>query len=267
MIEGNVHPAAHGGSALGLQQPVIRTITASDVHDAFSAAMADWRETPLLGMLFGLVYAVAGAILLAILSANDRTYLIVPALSAFLLVGPGIALGLYEIARRHETEEPIEPAAIFSAGMRHGGTQIAVFGVILAIIAVLWLVAATIIHTGILGSTEFSFPALVRATVTTADGARYAFVGTAVGAIFAAVTFCISVVGAPMLLDRDVDAWTAASTSFAAVRQSPFAFLVYGVLVTVIIAAGLAAFLVGLLVALPVVGFATWHLYRRAVAW
>ncbi|MEW5421466.1 DUF2189 domain-containing protein [Amorphus sp. 3PC139-8] len=268
MFEGNVHRLAPPRTLMvGTGRPEVRRITLADVYDSFAEGMADWRETPLFGMLFGAVYAVVGALLIWYLNSHNRVYLVVPALSAFLLIGPGIALGLYEISRRHEDDEPILPRAIYLAGLRHGGAQIAVFGCALAVIAVTWLATADFIHDQIYGHPVWTIAGLVEAVFTTWQGARYAAIGIAVGAVFAILTFCLSVIAAPMLLDRDVDAWNAVTTSIAAVARSPVAFLVYAILVTAVIAAGLAAFLIGLLVALPVVGFATWHLYRRTIVW
>ncbi|MDQ0317439.1 DUF2189 domain-containing protein [Amorphus orientalis] len=265
MVDGNIQDIAYRSS--GTARPTVRPVTPEDVRDAFSDGMADWREEPVLGMAFGLVYAVLGALIVLYLDTNSKVNLIVPALSAFLLIGPGIALGLYEISRRLETGEPLEFSAVLSAGMRHGGGQMALLGVTLLVVAVLWMAAAEFIHAAIFGATEWTIGGLVTAIFSTWDGFRYAVIGTAVGAVFAAVTFALTVVAAPMLLDRNVDAATTVSASVAAVRRSPLAFLVYGVLVTIIIAAGMAAFMIGLLVALPVVGFTTWHLYRRAITW
>lgn len=268
MVEGNVHRLAPPRDVIvGSGQPEIRQVTLTDVFDSFAEGMADWRETPLFGMLFGAVYAVAGAVLLWYLASFDRVYLVVPALSAFLLIGPGVALGLYEISRRHEDDEPLDQRGIFLAGLRHGGAQIAVFGCALAIIAITWLATADFIHDQVYGHPDWTLAALIEAVFTTWQGARYAMIGVAVGGVFAVLTFCIAVIAAPMLLDRDVDAWVAISTSVTAVARNPLAFLVYAMLVTAVVAAGLAAFLVGLLVALPVIGFTTWHLYRRAIVW
>ncbi|MGX1307189.1 putative membrane protein [Amorphus suaedae] len=266
MIHGDLGANGHRPKAATHQgKPTVRRITLGDVRDAFGAGMADWREHPLAGMGFGLVYAAAGAVILAVLLANDRDYLIVPALSAFLLLGPGVALGLYEISRRLETGEEITLPAVVGAGLRHGGSQIAIFGCVLLILSVVWIASADFLHDEMFGHPGWSLGEIISLVLTTAEGARYAIMGTAVGALFAGATFLIGVVGAPMLLDRDVDVLTACTTSARAVMKSPGAFLVYGALVTVVVAAGMAAFLVGLLVALPVIGFTTWHLYRRAV--
>jgi uncharacterized membrane protein len=267
MTQGERSVEARGpGMATARPRPTVRPITVSDVRDAFGAGMADWREHPLFGMGFGLVYAAAGGVILAVLLRAGRDDLIVPALSAFLLIGPGIALGLYEISRRIESDEEISAPGIVGAGLRHGGGQIAVFGCALLIIAVVWIASADVLFTGMFGHPGWTLGEIVSRVVTTTDGALYAVIGTAIGAVFAGVTFLIGVVGGPLLLDRDTDALTACATSVQAVRRSPVAYLSYGALVTVIVAAGMAAFLIGLLVALPVIGFTTWHLYRRAIA-
>ena len=265
MIHGERSGKDRPGAAANPGRPTVRPITFADVRDAFGAGMADWREHPLSGMAFGLVYAVAGAVILAVLRATDKDYLIVPALSAFLLIGPGVALGLYEISRRTETGEAITLPAVVGAGFRHGGGQIAIFGCVQVIISVFWIASADFLFDGMFGHPGWSLGELLARVATTAEGARYAVIGTVVGAAFAGATFLVGVVGGPMLLDRDVDVVTAWTTSIRAVLKSPAAFLAYGALVTVIVAAGMAAFLVGLLVALPVIGFTTWHLYRRAV--
>lgn len=265
MIHGEPSAAARHPGTTTLTRPPVRRITVSDVQHAFGAGMADWRDHPLFGMGFGLVYAAVGAVILSVLVSTGREFLIVPALSAFLLIGPGIALGLYEISRRIERDQPITAPAIVGAGLRHGGGQIALFGCLLLALFAAWIASADLLFHTLLGQPDESLGALLTRVTTTPDGARYAVAGTLVGALFAGATFLIGVVGAPMLLDRDVDVVTACATSVRAVRQSPVAYLAYGALVTVVVAAGMAAFLVGLLVALPVIGFTTWHLYRIAI--
>jgi len=265
MIHGERGAAARHPGTTTPRLPPVRRISVADVRLAFGAGMADWRDHPLAGMGFGLVYAATGAVILAVLLSTGRAYLVVPALSAFLLIGPGIALGLYEISRRIERDEPITMPAVICAGLRHGGGQIALFGVLLLVICAAWIASAELLFHTLLDGPGPSLGALLRTVATTADGARYAVAGTLVGAVFAAVTFLIGVVGAPMLIDRDIDALTACRTSVRAVQGSPGAYLAYGALVTAIVAAGMAAFLVGLLVALPVIGFTTWHLYRHAI--
>ena len=267
MIDGPYDPGKRRRDFAGVPKPVVRPITPGDVRDAFAAGMADWRECPLYGMAFGAVYAAAGAVILLVLLSFQKDYLVVPALSAFLLIGPGIALGLYEVSRRLEFDEPLRPMRVVAAGFRHGGGQIAVFGCALLVIAVIWLTTADFIFDSMFGHPGWSVAELVTRVATTPEGLRYALIGTAAGAVFAAITFLSGVIGAPMLLDRDVDAAQACTTSARAVLHSPGAFLLYGFLVTAVIAAGMAAFLVGLLVALPVVGFTTWHLYRRTIGW
>jgi len=265
VTDGSLNAATGPDGLAGERDPMVRAVTAADVRDAFAAGMADWRECPLYGLAFGAVYAGLGVVIQTLHHAGDLTTLIVPALSAFLLIGPGIALGLYEISRRLEADEPIRPGPIVTAGLRHGGGQVALFGAVLVAIALVWMGAAELISIALAGDRGGSVAGLLSWVATTGDGLRYALVGTIVGAVFAGTTFLIGVVGGPMLLDRDLSAVQACRTSARAVGRSPGAFLLYGLLVTIIIAAGMAAFLVGLLVALPVIGFTTWHLYRRAV--
>ena len=243
----------------------VREISTDDVQQALTDGWRDLLAAGPFSLFFGAVYAVAGLVLIWLTLRGGGEHLVFPLLSGFLLIGPVTAVGLYEVSRRLQAGEPLRWGAISTAFMRHGGFQIALFGFVLAFIGIGWFKAATIIYAIFYGATPLSFDALVDSVTTTFDGLRFALVGNAVGALLAVLVYSISVVSVPMLLDRDVDAVTAMLTSVEAVRTSPKAFISFGLMVVTLIGIGMALFMVGLVITLPLIGHATWHVYRRAV--
>lgn len=257
------------GSATPAKAPVdtisIREITGEDVTAAFAEGWRDLKAAPLLSLLFGLVYALLGAAIAGLLWRNAAEYMIFPILGMFLLVAPITAVGLYEISRRLEVGEPLKAAAVITAFTRHGGLQLGVFGVILFFIALFWAKAAAFIYALHFGLDPMPIEEIVRAVVTTGLGLQFFFIGTAVGAVLATLVFAISVIGVPMLLDRDVDPVTAMVTSLRAVLKSPVAFLGFAAMVVWLTGIGIGFAFLGLIVMLPLVGHATWRLYRKVV--
>jgi uncharacterized membrane protein len=243
----------------------VREISTDDVQQALTDGWRDVLAAGPFSLFFGAVYAVAGLVLIWLALRGGGTHLVFPLLSGFLLVGPVTAVGLYEVSRRLQAGEPLRWGGVATAFMRHGGFQIALLGFVLAFIGLAWFKVATILYAIFYGATPLSFDALVDSVTTTFDGLRFALVGNAVGALMAVTVFAISVVSVPMLLDRDVDAVTAMLTSVEAVRASPRAFISFGLMVVTLVGIGMALFMVGLVVTLPLIGHATWHVYRRAV--
>jgi uncharacterized membrane protein len=243
--------------------PVPARIGWTDLRDALRLGWADLRASPGYALGFGLFYAAAGWLLLAALLDQDYGALVVPALSGFLLFGPFAALGLYEISRRREAGEPIRPAGVLFAFRRHGGGQIALFGLFLAFVTVLWLKAAAFLYAFQFGLEPLSFHDLIVVSLTSWGGFVFLLAGHVIGAGFAALVFATSVVSLPLLLDRDFDAVSAAIASVRAVLANPGPMIAWGVVVAALMLASAATGLLGLIVALPLLGYATWHLYRR----
>ncbi len=241
-----------------------RELSTDDVTAAFAAGWRDLQRAPLLSLPFGAFYAGVGALLVWLLFAREEEHLVFPIISMFLLIGPLTAVGLYEISRRIEAGEPLDPRAIVLAFTRHGGLQLGVFGIVLAFVAIFWAKTAAFIYALHFGVQPVPLDQILTAVTTTTRGLQFFVIGTAIGAVFATLVFTISVIAVPMLLDRDVDPVTAIIASVTAVTENPMPFLGFALMVVALIAVGIGTFFVGLIVTLPMVGHATWHLYRRA---
>lgn len=242
-----------------------REIFPSDVTASFAAGWKDLMRAPGFSLPFGVFYALAGLLIVYLLLVRNEEYLVFPTLSMFLLVGPITAVGLYEISRRLEAGEPLTFTGVAGAFRRHGGLQLGVFGVILFFCALFWAKTAAFIYALHFGLNPVPVSQILTAVTTTLGGLQFFVIGTAVGAVFAGIVFSISVIAVPMLLDRDVDPVTAIVTSLTAVAQSPMSFLGFAAMVVLLIGVGIGTFFLGLVVTLPMVGHATWQLYRKVV--
>jgi uncharacterized membrane protein len=243
----------------------IRDISGDDLTGALRSAVADISAYPLLSLSFGAFYALIGALLTWTALASSSELSVFPLLSAFFLIGPVSAVGLYEISRRREAGEPVTAPAVYGAIARNA-TQIAFFGALLLFLGFVWIKLAYYVYAIFFGTRPMDFDQLLTAAFSTGEGVRFLIIGNLAGALMAFLVFAISVVGVPMLLDRDVDAVSAALTSIEAVKANPFTYAGFAALIVFFIGMGLATFMVGLVFTLPLVGHATWHLYRRAVS-
>lgn len=248
-----------------LPQPqVAGDLAFADLGKALAAGWRDFVAMPQYGMFFGGVYVLAGlAMGWAAVFASEPTWLI-PAMAGFPLVAPFVAVGLYEASRRREAGEPLSWRAVLGALKGHGDDQILSMGVIVFVAFSFWMIVAHAIFAIFMAESGMGGESL--AALATPAGLMMLSVGSAVGAVMAFAFYAMTVISLPMLVERKVDFLTAIIASFKVVRGNPAVMLGWAAIIAaVLFAATLPAFL-GLLVALPVLGHATWHLYRRAVA-
>jgi uncharacterized membrane protein len=226
--------------------------------DGFS----DLRRAPVVSLGYGILFALAGYALTASLWALGWIYLTLPLAAGFLIVGPLFAVGLYEVSRRLQKGEPVSFGGALGAWKRNAG-QIGLMGVALLLLMFAWLRLAALIFMLFFGLEPPTLDQLVQQTVLSPSALPFLVTGTVIGALLAAFAFAISVIAIPLLLDRaDANVVTAITTSVDAVRTNPGPMLFWAVLVVLFVGAGLATFLLGLIITLPLIGHASWHAYR-----
>jgi len=246
--------------------PAIRKITFSDVTAALGKGMSDFWQRPSHYIFLFILYPVLGFAIGIWSSGGNAFQLLYPVATGFALLGPVAALGLYELSRRHETGEDDHPRHAFEVLRSPALPQILTVGLMLAALFVAWLAAAQAIYRGFYGDgVPADFWAWMVEVLTTPRGWGLILAGNAVGLIFALVVLATSVVAFPMLVDRGGSAGAAIRTSIRAVRTNPAQMLFWGVIVVGALILGAIPLLVGLAVVLPVLGHATWHLYRAVV--
>lgn len=264
MANFHVYAAGAGDNA---QHPAIRRIAVSDVFDALRLGVQDFWDKPSHYVFLGLIYPIVGVFLITWTSGGNALQLIYPLLTGFALLGPFAALGLYEISRRQE--QKLDTSWRHAFEIRHSPAMpaIAVLGIMLMALFVAWLLTAHALYAWIYGDmVPASIGAFVSEVLTTQRGWTLIVLGNLIGLAFALVALSTTVIAFPLLLDRDVGAYAAVATSARAILANPVPMLLWGVIVAAALLLGSLPLLVGLAVVLPVLGHATWHLYRKVVA-
>ncbi len=227
---------------------------------------AGWRDlwsAPQIGLAYGSLFSLCAFALAYGLSSSEALPLILPLAGTFLLLGPLFAPGLYEVSRLREQNKAASFAAILAA-MRRSWGQLALFGLVLLLINFIWMLAAFLLFMLFFGSANLPpLEDFVPALLFTHHGLGLLVTGTAAGAVLAAITYAISAISVPMLLDRRIDAVSAVLASIQAVRLNLPAMTLWAALILALTATGIAALFLGLAVTFPLIGHATWHAYRE----
>jgi uncharacterized membrane protein len=248
--------------------PAVRRIGTEDLRIALRQGFEDFAACRSDVAFLCLLYPIVGVTLAYLAFQGDLVPLIFPVISGFALIGPAAAVGLYEMSRRREQGRPTSWGDAFAVTGSPSFGAIFVLALMLALVFVVWLLAANGIYAMTLGpEPPASLGAFARDVLTTPAGWAMTLVGTAVGFLFAALVLATSVVSFPMLLDRPVGLPVALVTSIRVATANPGPIAAWGVVVAVALALGSLPVFLGLIVVLPVLGHATWHLYRRAVVW
>ena len=253
-------------SISGKVDPVVRSITAGDIAEALGEGLRDFQAVPLYGLAFGALYAAGGIAILLCLMAFGLVYLAYPLAAGFAMIGPFVATGLYEVSRRRETGQAISIGAIWATVKARG--EIGWMAFVTLFVFVVWMYQVRLLIALLIGL-HASFSSLrefITVVLTTNEGLLFLAIGNAVGAALSLILFSLTVVSFPLLLDRDVDFVTAMVTSVRAVVKSPVPMIGWAAVIVVLLAVSAIPYFLGLVVTLPVLGHATWHLYRRIIA-
>lgn len=246
--------------------PEVNALSFNDLRECLGKGIADFRKAPLFGLFFGGIFAFGGILIVQSFIVFEKGWLIYPMLVGFPLIGPFVAVGLYDVSRRLEEGRPLPWNKILSVISLQTGRQLPYMAFVMLFIFWVWIYQVRLLIALILGRISFtSFEAFFQILTTTAEGWAFIVIGHAVGACFSLFLFSVTVVSIPMILDRDVDFISAMITSVNAVLKSPFVMLSWGVFVTLAVIASFIPLFLGLLVVLPVLGHTTWHIYKKVV--
>jgi len=227
---------------------------------------ADLLSAPRVGFAYGILAAVTGYVIIFGLFALDMVYLILPLIAGFLIVGPILTIGLYEVSRRREEGRATTLMEALAA-FRRNASQIGLMGVALMLLMFLWARIAALLFFLYFGMDPPNLENLFVSTFLAAESWPFLVIGTAVGGVLALAAYAISVVSLPLLLDRpDANVIEAIITSFRTVQINAGPMLFWAVLIVVFTVAGLVTLFMGLILTLPLIGHASWHAYRDLVA-
>ena len=244
----------------------IRQIGLVDLTDAIGKGIADFGEVPTHYFYLAIIYPVVAFAIVGFYGELDLLPIIFPLVAGYTLLGPVVATGMYEISRRREFGRFTSWTNAFLVFKSHSINGIAILGVILMLIYIAWLFLAAAIYVYHFGAhPPESYMGFVIQLFTTSQGASMIIMGCGAGLVLAIIVLSFSVVSFPMLLDLEVGVLTAVYTSVKAVIANPIMMVIWGVIVAASLLVGSLPFFVGLGVVLPVLGHATWHLYRKMV--
>lgn len=244
--------------------PPIRAVDTDRPWVWLSAAWRDMMAAPLVSFGYGALAVISSFVLVAGLAMENLEYLILPMAAGFMLLGPLFAVGLYETSRLLELGERPTLGKVAAAYQRNG-MQIGGIGLVLMMALLAWIRVAFLIFALFFSAEPPAFDQLVDRIFFSAQTIPFLLTGTMFGAVIAAGVFSIAVVSIPMLLDRDTDVFTAMATSVAVVRENVRPMLVWAFLVALFTAAGMVTGFLGMALALPLIGHASWHCYRDLV--
>ncbi|MGY6411391.1 MAG: DUF2189 domain-containing protein [Alkalilacustris sp.] len=254
----------NSASAVAATPVAALNLTEEDLRAALRAGLADFKAVPVFGLFFASFYVAGGLGLWFGLIASGQPAWFLPIAAGFPLFAPFAAVGLYEVSRRREAGEPLSWGPILAALRGRGDGQLALMAVGVLITFGFWIILARGIFAIFLGRSGIGTESI--GILFSPAGMAMVVVGTIVGGIIALGLFTVTVMSLPMLLDRDVDFVTAMIASTQTVQGNPQVMLKWAGVITGLLIAAMIPLFLGLFVVLPVLGHATWHLYRRAIS-
>ena len=260
---GDVADAVRGDPSA---RPTIGAISFGDLRDALRRGVDDIAAFRSDVVFLCIIYPIVGLTIAAAAFHYQFLPLLFPAASGFALVGPFAAVGLYELSRRRERGQEANWAHALGVFASPSFGAIVALGLVLLALFVVWMVLAQHLYVSTLGpEPPASLTAFAQDVISTTAGWTMIAVGVPIGAVFALIVLSVSLVSFPMLLDRDVGLRVAVATSLEVVRRNPWTALAWGAIVVGLLVLGSLPAFLGLVFVLPLLGHATWHLYRRAV--
>ncbi len=245
--------------------PKVVAVEWSTIMEALGKGLSDFRRAPKYGLFFGAFFATGGIAILAILNIFDAVWMILPIMIGFPLVGPFAATGIYEVSHRLANNEPLSWKAVLLTVFAQRERQTAWIAFSVMFIFWVWVYLVRVLIAIFMGfNSPSSITGFIEVVLTTQSGMMFLLVGTLVGAVLALFLFSATVIAMPLLLDTELDFVTAMITSFQTVAKSPVPMLGWGVIVTLLAMVAMVPMFLGLIIVFPILGHATWHLYKAA---
>ena len=246
--------------------PTVRKLSLDSLREALRGGWADFLAIPTQLVFLCILYPIIGLVAARAAFGEGLMPLVYPLISGFALVGPFLAIGIYELSRRREQGLPVSWLNAFDVLRSQQIVSIAMLGGALLVVFFVWIFAARAIYAGTIGGMIPASPTELWSMVMgTSAGWSLALVGNLVGGVFAVAVLVCTVIAFPMLLDRDVGPLVAVQTSIRVVLANPVVMAAWGAIVAGLLLLGCIPIFIGLAVVMPVLGHATWHLYRLAV--
>lgn len=245
---------------------IIRRIQLSDLHDALRNGWEDFKAVPSHAILLCVIYPVLGLALARAVLGYSVLPLLFPLAAGFALLGPFAALGLYELSRRRENREEASAWDALDVFRSPSFGAMLALGALLLALFVIWIATAQAIYIAAFGyAAAAGIPDFANRVLTTPQGWWLIVVGCGVGFLFALAALCISVVSFPLMLDRHAGMLEAMVTSLRVVAANPIPMAAWGLIVAALLVAGSIPLFLGLAIVVPLLGHATWHLYRKLI--
>lgn len=246
--------------------PELNEISIETVKEALHMGFADFKAAPGYGLFFGAVYFLGGILMWGLAEYTGHAFYLILAAFAFPLIGPFAAIGLYEVSRRLEKGEELDWPGVLGVVVRQKDKQIPFLGAVIVFMVMIWVLLSRITVALFLGNQSIVNIFSTMDVLFTLNGIAMLAVIGAVGFSVAFLIFAISVIGMPLLLEREIDFVTAMITSFEAVTENLQPMLFWAGIVVAFLVVGMLPAFLGLLVVLPILGHGTWHLYRAVTS-
>ncbi|MDB5705193.1 MAG: hypothetical protein JWN66_2309 [Sphingomonas bacterium] len=248
------------------EAPVIRDIGRADLYWALREGWSDFLEKRGDIVLVAILYPVLMVVVAGVTLGDGLFPLLLPLMAGLSLLGPIVAVGFYELARRREEGRDARWVHFLDPFRGPSAAQIAVLGFSLGLLFLAWIGVAWAIYQATLGTLRpADLATFIGLLFTTSEGWQLILFGNLAGFAFAAITLVTTLVSFPLLVDRPVDFFLAVQTSLRAARRNPVEVAIWGLIVAVLLALACIPLFIGLAIALPVLGYASWHLYTRLV--
>lgn len=258
---------SHSVGPQPIDQLQVQKLSFDDIKAALHAGWSDFKRRPLLSGFFGLVYAAGGLFIAVSLLYFQEVWMIIPVALGFPLIAPFVASGLYEMSRRMGNGESFGAREIFLVIRQQQGRELGWMAFVVLFLFWIWIYQVRLLLAVFLGFRPFSsLDSFLEILTGTAEGWMFIGVGTLVGAVLATVLFSLTVISMPVLLDKEIDFISAMLLSIRAVITNPVVMISWGLIISILVLLAMLPVFLGLVVMLPVLGHATWHLYKRAIA-